>query len=142
MTLYLRYDNIINETDKAFILLFSLKHVNELKKDFVFTTEKEETLSISEISRNFKFTLVIPKSVSDLYPDYKVISIPSWFYTKNLHNMVFKINHTDFVQFGKICVLWMRKTMPTARFTPDDGEVPLFSDTYSEIDLRDNSHLY
>ena len=142
MILYLRYDRIVKETDKAFIILFTLKHVNELKKDFIFTTEHGETLSISEISKNFKFTLVIPKSISELYPEYKVISIPAWFYTKNLHIMVFKINKVDFVQFGKICVLWMRKTLPETRFLENDGEVPLFSDTYSEIDLRDNSHLY
>lgn len=142
MTLYLVYSKIIKETEKARIILFDLSNTNQLKKDLIFETESGNTLSISEIPKNFKFSLCIPMSVSDIYPEIKAITIPAWFYSKNLHNTTFKINKSDFVQFGKICPLWLRKTAPERRFPFTDEIVPLFSETYSEIDLRDNSHLY
>lgn len=142
MNLYLRYSKVLKETEKAFIILLDMTNTNQLKRDLTFTTESGETLSISEIPSNFKISLCIPMSVSVLYPENKSISIPDWFYTKNLHNLTSKINKTDFVQFGKICPLWIRKTLPETRSPLDDDRQPLFTDRYSEIDLRDNSHLF
>lgn len=144
MNLYLRYSKIIKETEKAYIIQLDLTNINKLKKDLIFTTESEEVLSISEIPKNFKISVCIPISISSLYSEFKIIMIQDWFYSKNLHNLVIKIGKTNnFTTFGKICPLWLRRTMPKPlTITNNDNKTPLFSETYSEIDLRDNSHLF
>lgn len=142
MKLYLLYDRIIKSTEKAHIVLFSLEVTNETTKDFNIVTSTKQNLCLSELPPDLQFTMVIPKSQSQLYDE--CVEITSWFYTKAVHEFQIKLNRDEFISFKQVYPLWLRKTLPVALDTPKnkDNDHSLDKFNYSEDDLRDFSHLY
>lgn len=142
MKLYLLYDRIIKSTEKAHIVLFSLEVTNETTKDFTIITSTKQNLCLSELPPDLQFTMVIPKSQSQLYDE--CIEITSWFYTKAVHEFQIKLNRDEFISFSQVYPLWLRKTLPVAPDTSknEDNDHSLDKFNYSEDDLRDFSNLY